>query len=79
MFRIGRWAVVAVWVGLLLALARSHWPRNEASAPAPRPPAADVTVVDDAWMGVYMRGAKIGYSHGRVSPVADGYRLEEST
>ena len=79
MFRIGRWAVVAVWVGLLLALGRSQWPRHETSAPAPLPPVVDVAAVDDAWMGVYMRAAKIGYSHGRVSPVADGYRLEESS
>ena len=78
MLRVGRLAVVAVWVGLLLALARSQWP---SAAPAPgEPPAVSGPVAaDDAWMGVYMRGQKVGYSHSRMTPAPGGYRLEETS
>jgi len=77
MLRVGRVAVVAVWCGLLLALARSQWP----SAPSvSAPPVTAATLpADDAWMGVYMRGEKVGYSHSRMTPVDGGYHLEESS
>lgn len=78
MLRIGRWAVVAVWVGLLLALARSQWPQGGHEPLAPPAPGGPVAA-DDAWMGVYMRGQKIGYSHSHVTPVTDGYRFEEDS
>jgi hypothetical protein len=78
MLRIGRWAVVAVWVVLLLALARSHWP-DAVPEPAPLPPLAVAVDADDAWMGVYMRGQKVGYSHSQIRPVDGGYRLHENS
>jgi len=78
MVRIGRWAVVAVWVGLLLALARSQWPQGGHPPLGPPPPHGSMAA-DDAWMGVYMHGQKIGYSHSHVTPVADGYRFEEDS
>ncbi len=78
MLRVGRLVVVAVWVGLLLALARSQWPaagHTPAEQPALRAPLG----ADDAWMGVYMRGQKVGYSHSRMTPADGGYRLEETS
>src|SRR5262245_51466474 len=75
MLRFGRIAIVAVWCALLLALARAHWPP---AAPSDRPIGA-VQTAEDAWMGVYLHGQKVGFSHSRVSPTADGYDLEESS
>jgi len=78
MLRVGRVAVVVVWVGLLLALARSQWP---AAAPDSLaiPTAAGALDADDSWMGVYMRGQKVGYSHSRITPADGGYRFEETS
>src|SRR5262245_13262841 len=78
MLRVGRLAVVAVWVGLLLALARSHAPLGT-EAPGSPPAPAPAAVADDAWMGVYMRGQKVGYSHSRMTPADGGYRFEETS
>jgi hypothetical protein len=79
MLRVGRLAVVAVWVGLLLVLARSHWPPAAVDRNA-EPPATGVSAdADDAWMGVYMNGQKVGYSHSRMTPTDGGYRLEETS
>jgi hypothetical protein len=77
--RAGRIAVVIVWVGLLLALARSQWPRAHGGAPAAPPVPHSGSNADDAWMGVYMHGQKIGYSHDRMTPIDGGYRFEESS
>lgn len=77
MLRVGRLAVVAVWVALLLALARSQWP--SAQEPVQAPAASGAGATDDAWMGVYMRGQKVGYSHSRMTPIDGGYRLEETS
>lgn len=77
MLRFGRLAVVAVWAVLLLCLARGQWPSAE--EPAPGPTAREVGAADDAWMGVYMRGQKVGYSHSRLTPTDEGYRLEETS
>src|SRR5262245_17125665 len=78
MLRVGRLAVVAVWIGLLLVLARSHWPlTGDEAAPPPAPSGA--LAADDAWMGVYMRGQKIGFSHSRTTPIEGGYRFEETS
>lgn len=79
MLRVGRWVVVVVWAGLLLALARSQWP-SALHDSAPAPPAADTAPnLDDAWMGVYMNGQKVGYTHSRITPVEHGYHFEESS
>jgi len=77
--RVGRLAVVVVWGVLLLALARGQWAaagHEKTSAPPPAPAVADA---DDTWMGVYMSGQKVGYSHSRTTPVAEGYQLEETS
>src|SRR5215470_14917098 len=78
MRRFGRLAVIALWVGLLVALARSQWSMAAREPDAAPPPNAPVAA-DDAWMGVYMRGEKIGYSHERIVPDGDGYRFEETS
>ncbi len=70
--------IVAIWASLLIALARSQMPdaaRDAAFAPAPP---ADA-VADEQWSGIYLRGAKIGYAHGRVQPQDDGVRIEETS
>src|SRR5215831_3285310 len=78
MLRVGRVAVVVVWVGLLLALARSQWPLQSAD-PAGLPIVAGAADAEDDWMGVYMHGQKVGYSHTRLTPADGGYRLEETS
>jgi hypothetical protein len=74
MARVARIAVVALWVGLLIALTRA--PPPSASAPAPaleRLPDAG----DDTWTGVYMHGEKVGYGHTQTARVDDGYRITD--
>lgn len=78
MLRIGRLAIVAVWIGLLLTLARSQWPTAAPEAALP-PAALAAQDAEDAWMGIYMNGQKVGYSHSRLAPVEGGYRLEETS
>ena len=77
MLRVGRFVVVAVWLGLLFALVRSQGPADGGGSPVG--PAAPSLKADDAWMGVYMRGQKVGYSHSRMVPTTDGYRLAETS
>jgi hypothetical protein len=76
--RVGRVTVVVVWVGLLLALAHSQWPQT-ASRQAAQPLSTAAVPADDSWMGVYMHGQKIGYSHTRIDPTASGYQLQETS
>src|SRR4051812_11908184 len=76
MIRVGRLAVVVVWIGLLLALARSQWPPPAPVATQTEAlPVADRT--DDVWTGVYMKGQKVGYGHTRVVPAGDGYHISD--
>jgi len=77
MLRVARFAVVVVWLGLLVALVRSRGPAESRGVPVS--PSAAAPAADDAWMGVYMRGEKIGYSHSRMVPDGDGYRLTETS
>jgi hypothetical protein len=76
--RVGRVAVVVVWIGLLLALAHSQWPQTP-PASIEQPSSAAALAAEDSWMGVYMRGQKIGYSHTRIRPEATGYALQETS
>jgi hypothetical protein len=78
MLRVGRFAVVAVWIGLLLVLARSQWPPADPGSASPSAPSG-VVAADETWMGVYMRGQKIGYSYSRITPADGGYRCEETS
>lgn len=76
MLRIGRLAVVAVWIGLLLALAHSQWPHSTPLATDTNAlPVSDRT--DDVWTGVYMKGQKVGYGHTRITPAGDGYHVSD--
>jgi len=74
-----RLAVVVFWLGLLAFLYTgpdapgggvvTNDPPS-AAAPAPR---------EETWMGVYIGERKIGYSHHRFVPEANGYRFEEQS
>lgn len=75
-----RLAVVVLWLGLL-----SHLYVGTGAPDAARigedvvvTPAASAQK-EDTWMGVYVGGRKIGYSHHRFVPTADGYRFEEQS
>jgi hypothetical protein len=73
--------LVLVWVGLLVALVRrpSIPPSSTASNPVPLAPSLPASESEEAWMGVYMQGNKIGYSHQRRVPDAEGYRFEDQS
>ena len=79
-----RWAVVLVWLVLVGVLVRSQLGTEQVSPGvaevlepvASAPGAADT---EEAWMGVYMRDRKIGYTHHQFLPTADGYRIEEQS
>lgn len=80
MVRVGRWAVLVVWIGLLLALGYSKWPSHEVGDAAASGPAAAIGADDDEiWMGVYMRGEKIGYARSQFVPERDGYRIRDQS
>lgn len=82
LFRVTRIAIVGVWAALLIALARSHLPGLPANdgGPADLPPLPSArAAADEHWSGIYLRGAKIGYSHGRLRTTADGVRIDESS
>ena len=79
--RVVRLSIVGVWVALLVALAAPHLPRRAApGAPIAAPPPAADGAVEDVWTGIYMKESKIGYSHYRAVPGADGgVRIEETS
>lgn len=81
MLRGVRFAVVAVWAVLLIALARSQLPQTTSppSAPVVPPASGDAPAAEDAWSGLYMQGHKVGYAHSRTAPHGDGYRLDETS
>jgi hypothetical protein len=76
-----RFVILLVWLVLIGHLVRGHLPSLDrgqvvqtdggaAKGPAPS---------QETWMGLYMQGQKIGYTHQRFTPSADGFRfLEES-
>lgn len=78
--RIVRWSIVGVWLVLLVGLVRdgasTHPERAPQEVSAPAAPALDER---DEWMGIYLQGRKIGYSHYRVEPLAGGYRFTEQS
>lgn len=76
-----RWMLVLVWLGLLVALVRrpSFEAPSNSSSPAPVLGATPVSGSEDSWMGLYMQGNKIGYSHERRLPAGDGYRFEDQS
>lgn len=81
MRRVTRLAVVAIWIGLLIALVRSQPgapPAEQGAAPAPHP-AAPPSAGEETWTGLYMHGHKVGYAHSRITPQADGYRVEDTS
>src|SRR5262249_16391189 len=76
--RVARLAVVGVWIALLVALARPLLPVGSTHAGDAVPAAAPASD-DDEWMGLYMADHKIGYSHSRMAPDGNGYRLEDTS
>lgn len=66
--------VVGLWVVMLGALTG----RMAAPVLASTGPAIQVKE-EDAWMGIYMEGNKVGYSHSEVHKMHDGYELTEDT
>lgn len=77
--RAARFLVVAVWLALMGVLLREQFGATaggEAAAPSVE---AGTPVSEESWMGVYMHGRKIGYTHHRQVPVDDGYRFEEES
>jgi transglutaminase-like putative cysteine protease len=79
MLRMARLTVVAVWIALLVSLARSHLPVASTSPAEDTPGAAAEPRSGDEWMGLYMGEQKIGYSHSRTMAVDDGYRFEDTS
>lgn len=79
--RVARLSIVGIWAALLVALAISQVPRQEASTAAPDGPQPVAgSAAGEVWTGVYMNGGKIGYSHYRAVPTAgEGLRLEETS
>lgn len=77
MLRAARYAVVGLWVALLLALARSHLPST--AVVTTQAPGEIVASAGEDWMGLYMRGEKIGYTHSRTRPVDGGFHFEETS
>jgi hypothetical protein len=78
--RIVRWSIVGVWLVLLVGLVRQGTSTHPASAArdisAPAPSSLDEA---DEWMGIYLQGRKIGYTHHRVERTARGYRFTEQS
>jgi hypothetical protein len=76
-----RWSVVVLWVALVGILVHAQMPSGQSAervvGAADAPGDTNAQAAEESWMGVYMRDQKIGYSHHRVAPTADGYRIEE--
>lgn len=76
-----RWMVVVVWLVLVGILVRSHFAGDRPLGDTSGVPETIVSeardVSEEAWMGVYMRDRKIGYTHHKVTATDDGYRIEE--
>jgi hypothetical protein len=71
-----RFALLASWLVLVALLVRG--PENATAPSAGEPFAAPAPQgAWEGWMGIYMQGRKVGYSHHRVSPDADGFRVED--
>lgn len=79
--RLVRIAIVAVWAVLLIALARSHLPGSSpgTSTDPGTLPLPSAAAADEQWSGIYLRGAKIGYAHSRLTPRDDGLHIEETS
>jgi hypothetical protein len=79
MLRWARYAIVAVWIALLIALGRAQWGSPAAPAMRAVPQATPAVGETDEWTGLYMQDHKVGYAHSRVTQTADGYRLDETS
>ena len=69
-------ALVAVWVALLGALVL-RTARPGPPAAAPRLDHAAVLPAREQWLAVLQHGQKVGYSHSRLTALADGYAFAE--
>ena len=71
-----RFALLAAWLALVAVLVRGP----ELDAPSAGAPSVAAPLPEGAWegwMGIYMQGRKVGYTHHRMTPVADGFRVED--
>ncbi len=77
--KITRMAIVALWIILVAILVRGGL--HQTGPPADTGPRLSTAPLasEESWMGVYMQDRKIGYTHHRVTPLDDGYRLEEQS
>ena len=71
-----RSAVLFVWVAVMIALAARSGGFSRATAPPPRPLAAQTS---ERWQGIYGEGKKVGYSHRVRAPTADGFAVTADT
>ncbi|HUE38363.1 MAG TPA: hypothetical protein VMR29_02610, partial [Candidatus Binatia bacterium] len=71
-----RSAVLFVWVAVMIALAARSGGFSRATAPPPRPLAAQTS---ERWQGIYGEGKKVGYSHRVRTPTADGFTVTADT
>ncbi len=80
-WRFLRFGIVVLWGVLLITLYRTQRtvaPADSGTVPEPAAASSDQPGADE-WHGIYMRGDKVGYAHGRVTETADGHRLEETS
>jgi hypothetical protein len=76
--RIGRWTLVVAWLLLVGSLVRER-----ISVGGGDPPERDASVAAsgqgdrDDWMGLYMQGRKIGYTHHRLQKTPLGFEFSE--
>jgi hypothetical protein len=73
-FRIG---LIGTWLALVAILVQQ---RLDTSSPESTPAEAAAPAPEgewDGWMGVYLKGQKVGYSHSRITPDDGGFQLED--
>ncbi len=76
--RVFRVALVVLWVALLAHLLWAQRGGSSNTTPITGE-GLPLTETDDLWMGLYLQDKKIGYSHERLAPDADGYRFEQES
>lgn len=72
--------IVSAMIFTALLAVRLDW-FQAANAPSDTPVSAPDTVIqsNETWMGIYQKSAKIGMSHRKIAPSAEGIALSETT